>query len=148
MQAHVASLLKTNGIKEHRLVTPEALPPKGRLYGFSYRGQKQVQLPPIKGRASYLVCLHEIGHCLGPWQYRTIAEEEAGAWKWARENHPNWGRQEDLTMWRGMLSYLNTALTAAHKGRRISLPPDGHYYWTCLPPHALATAKAILAEAK
>jgi hypothetical protein len=148
MQAHIASLLKEHSVKE--TIFFENVPKSG-LYGFAAPTLREVQLAPVRGRPSYLVALHEIGHVLGPWQSRGTLYMEAGAWKWAKANHPSWGKTEDHFMWRGLLSYLNEALGICVDRKRRGLvvpklPPDNHPFWKYLPEHALSTAKSILKE--
>jgi hypothetical protein len=142
MKAHVRKLLRDNQITD-LVLAPFAF--KG-LAGFSCKESREVILPQIRGRRSYLVCLHEVGHVLGPWQERSEMEMEAGAWKWAMENHHDWGRIEDLTMFRGTLSYLNAAIQEELDGRkrRRAIPHRDHFFWKCVPEHALSATEAIL----
>jgi len=67
--------------------------PSGRGFcGLAYPDLWEIETPEIKGRLSYAIALHEIGHLLGPYQrprYKCLMNE-IGAWKWARRNALIW----------------------------------------------------------
>jgi len=50
--------------------------------GLAYRRARRITVPPIRGRMSYLVALHELGHVVGP-NPRLRLEQEVAAWQWA-----------------------------------------------------------------
>ena len=50
--------------------------------GLAYRRLRRVTVPPIRGRMSCLVALHELGHVAGP-NPRLRLEQEVAAWQWA-----------------------------------------------------------------
>ena len=53
-----------------------------------------IETPPIRGARSYSAVMHEIGHCLGRYQYsQRCFTREKWAWDWARCNVLLWTAQ-------------------------------------------------------
>ena len=42
-----------------------------------------IRIPPVRGKVTYFVALHEIGHLIGPGRSGTRLEKEAAAWRFA-----------------------------------------------------------------
>jgi hypothetical protein len=53
--------------------------------GIGYRKQRRITVPPVRGRASYFVALHELGHVVGPNPRRRL-DQETAAWQWALDH--------------------------------------------------------------
>lgn len=71
LERHARELAAAHGVE---------LVHRGR--GLAYRRLRRITVPPIRGRMSYLVALHELGHVLGP-NPRLRLEQEVAAWQWA-----------------------------------------------------------------
>jgi hypothetical protein len=53
--------------------------------GAAMRRSRRITIPPVRGRMSYLVALHEIGHIVGRNPPLRLSQEVA-AWEWALEH--------------------------------------------------------------
>lgn len=53
--------------------------------GIAYRKERRVTIPEVRGRSSYFVALHELGHVVGPNPRRRL-DQEVAAWRWALDH--------------------------------------------------------------
>lgn len=137
LSRHFRALAKKHGVKVKRWTKEEFEDEDYRgLGGMSDRDEKTVWVPEIRSRVSFTIAMHELGHVLGPWQHNGVLAMEAGAWKWAQENIPDWGKLEDRVMHKGMLSYYYSAMREHLEGRLkrpMKFPAKLHFFWKCLP---------------
>jgi hypothetical protein len=49
-----------------------------------------VQFSAVNGAVTYAIALHEIGHCLGRNQSKSLIQAEIAAWLWARAHAIVW----------------------------------------------------------
>jgi hypothetical protein len=148
LEKHLRRLARKHKVKVRRWCAYKHGEPGHRgLGGLSNLDLRTIWIPEIRSRASYTVAMHELGHILGPWQGASVLLREAGAWKWARENCLQWGKIEEKTMHRGMVSYYNMAVFENLKGKKrpLAIPPKGHYFWSCLPATTPSTGPEWLA---
>lgn len=131
---HIRDTARSNAVKIKKYVRLQGDP--RTLQAYSNDEERWIEIPAVKSRVSYAIALHELGHILGPWQDRSLIEREAGAWKWARAHALVWSKAMDVTMHKGLQSYLDVALLESRNlsKKPIKLPDSDHYFWSCLPP--------------
>jgi hypothetical protein len=93
---HIEQLIERHNITRH----PEPIIDNAR----SSHANREIWIPQVQCKLSYVAALHEIGHILGEHQQsRHIMVRERWAWRWARRN--------SLTPWGPILkSYVQAKL--------------------------------------
>ncbi len=71
LESHILQLAAEHGVE---------VVYRGR--GRAARRARRITVSAVRGRATYLVALHELGHVLGPNPRRRL-EQEVAAWEWA-----------------------------------------------------------------
>ncbi len=54
--------------------------------GIAYRRRRLITIPPVRGRTSYFVALHELGHIIIQPEPKRRLDQEVAAWRWALEH--------------------------------------------------------------
>lgn len=94
----------------------------------AYRASRHMVIRPIRGRTTYFVALHEIGHICGKNPRRRL-EQEVTAWRWALDNaivDPTPG------VWKHIARALETYVTRAERRKDMLLPSEDHDFWRLL----------------
>lgn len=104
-----------------------------------YKGEstgRTVKSPRVTGPWSYLVAMHEIGHCVR-WQDTNMQLEklnnEADAWDWAVSNSIipiSEANREKI--WRALNSYIVTARAGKYGLAQATLPTNGSKFYNFL----------------
>ena len=76
--------------------------------GHACRMVGQVLVPLIKSPVSYVIALHEIGHCVGEYP-PDLLDKEAAAWEWAKANALFWNASMQDFMEFCLMTYLRDA---------------------------------------
>ena len=93
--------------------------------GWAYRETKEIFIRPIKSTISYAIALHEIGHVLGKYQYRSEIYNEAYAWLWAQENALEWSELCQKTLKTCLKTYLFSHIADGHNA-----PDSSNKWWS------------------
>jgi hypothetical protein len=128
LERHACELAAAHGVE---------LAYRGR--GLAYRRRRRITVPPIRGRMSYLVALHELGHVLGP-NPRLRLEQEVAAWQWALAHAIV---EPTPANYRSILRALESYRRRAERRRRMRTPPVFLAYLG----HVRALAKPLSAPA-
>jgi hypothetical protein len=93
------------------------------------RRAKIVALPEVRSLRSYLVCLHEIGHVLGPNPPKRL-DQEVAAWHWALV-HSRW--EPTPACWAMIGRALGSYVARAVARRNMAVPSEAHPIWPLVP---------------
>jgi hypothetical protein len=93
------------------------------------RRARVVMLPEVRSLRSYLVCLHEIGHVLGPNPLRRL-DQEVAAWHWALAN-TRW--EPTPACWAMIGRALGSYVARSVARRNMEVPPSDHPIWPLVP---------------
>lgn len=95
----------------------------------AWRRGRTVAVPEVRSLRSYLVCLHELGHVLGP-NPRLRLDQEVAAWDWALA-HSRW---EPTPAARALIGRaLGSYLARAVRRPGMAVPPADHPIWRLVP---------------
>lgn len=130
LEAHVAELCAIHQVTRDTKASSSG--------GIAYPRERRIRVPRVRGRSSYYVALHEVGHVVSPGQRVTRLEQEVDAWRWALANalvRPTPG------VWAMIASSLgHYRLRGERRVWGTKLPPEGHDFHRLL---AEATERAV-----
>lgn len=92
------------------------------------RSGREVWIRPVRGRVSYFVALHEIGHVVGR-NPKLRLEQEVVAWRWALEHSIV---EPTLGVWRMIHRCLSAYVARAERWKSMKLPEPNHDFWGLL----------------
>jgi hypothetical protein len=119
----IETLCKDNGIE--LVINPHL-----KNGGFAHFGPiRKIEIKEIKSNVTYAYALHELGHLLGTRQSKANSEleQEAAAWKYAREHAIEWTNGMEKVLQDCLEGYLKYAKNNSSK--RIAVPVSGSFYW-------------------
>lgn len=119
--AHVALLAEDGGLRI------ESVDRGARAR--AWRRTRTVALPEIRSLRSYLVCLHELGHVLGP-SPRLRLDSEVAAWDWALA-HARW--EPTPAAWGTIGRALGSYVARSVQRRDMRIPGPDHPVWRLVP---------------
>lgn len=123
LEGHIERVALHNAIVIVQKVGAHERADKLKVEGESVR---RIIIKPVKGRVSYFVALHELGHHLAP-RPKTRLEQEVVAWRWALDNCvelPTPG------VWKMIARCLDSYEARAERWLSMKLPPADHDFWT------------------
>jgi len=136
MARHIADLAKAFNVD--LVVRPDMSPDKAGAGFHRSTGQKLIRIAPVTEETTYIVAMHELGHCLSPMgqlreemsltmrtmnqlsSTRDVAlqlEEERAAWEWA---------QHYALEWTAAMQSVKTMCLGAYERRARSLITLGY----------------------
>jgi hypothetical protein len=106
---HIAALCQELGVKPKFVV-------EFFRQGYAWSSLKEIELPPINGRFSYAIGMHEAAHCACPCEKSHVRVKtengetvcvkcELAAWKWAIAHAVAWEKDMHEAMVGGLSSY-------------------------------------------
>src|SRR5689334_11935592 len=122
LQAHVEQIALHNAVV---IVTKAGASERADKLKVDGQSVKRIVIRPVRGRVSYFIALHELGHHLERRPVRRL-EQEVVAWRWALDQatvEPTRG------VWKMIARCLDSYVARAERWASMKLPPEGHDFW-------------------